>query len=64
MALFINSSWNEDDWDDSEDWDALSIGSAMKEDLEDDLERLKDDSTIIGSATKEDLGLLKKGKRK
>jgi len=36
---------------------SMAIGSAMKEDLEEEAERLKDSSLAVGSAMKEDLDL-------
>lgn len=39
---------------------APGIGSAMKEDLEPERERLSDDALVVGSAMKEDLKACRK----
>lgn len=63
MALFINTSWDED-IQEHDDWEGFAIGSAMKEDLEAEEEFFEDDSMAIGSAMKEDLGLTKKKRKR
>lgn len=54
MAIWINSSYKEDSKEDN-DFMGMAVGSAMKEDLQEERERLKDDSLAVGSAMKEDL---------
>ena len=54
MAIWINSEFKEKKDDDFEPL-GMAIGSAMKEDLKEEAERLKDGSTIVGSSMKEDL---------
>jgi hypothetical protein len=54
MAIWINSEFNEKEEDDFEPL-GMAIGSAMKEDLKEEAERMKDSSMAVGSAMKEDL---------
>ena len=52
MAIWINSEFKEKKDDDFEPL-GMAIGSAMKEDLKEEAERIKDGSTIVGSASLE-----------
>jgi len=54
MAIWINSEFKEKKEDDFEPL-GMAVGSAMKEDLKEEAEKLKDSSLAVGSAMKEDL---------